>query len=216
PGVARPDARRVAVGRPGRAAMTPATARHLALDVLATARPGDAFAWERLDAALGRAPLPPADRRLATELVYGSLRRRGSLDALLIALTDRPQHRVQPAVWELLRLGAYQLIYLAHVPPHAAIFETVELAKAQGHGKAAGFVNGVLRNLTRLLTADSAPGPAAAALPLAAGAYRRLTRPVLPDPAARPGEYLAAGFSLPRWLADRWLARFGWDEAARL
>ena len=74
--------------------MTPATARQLALDVLATARPGDAFAWERLDAALGRAPLPPAERRLATQLVYGVLRRRGSLDALLRPLITRPLPKV--------------------------------------------------------------------------------------------------------------------------
>ena len=82
--------------------MTPATARQLALDVLATARPGDALAWERLDAALGRAPLPPTDRRLATQLVYGVLRRRGSLDALLRSLVTRPPHKVEPWLTEAL------------------------------------------------------------------------------------------------------------------
>ncbi len=194
----------------------PATARGLALSVLLDERRGGDFAWERLDDALRRTPLPPADRRLATELVYGILRRRGSLDALLHALIDRPGQRINPVAWELLRLGAYQLIYLTHVPPHAAIYETVELAKARLRFKAPGFINGVLRNLARLLTADTAPGPAADALPLTAGAYRRLARPVLPDPARRPGDYLAAGYSLPRWLADRWLARWGWDEAVRL
>src|SRR5205823_13537459 len=130
---------------------------------------------------------------LATELVYSSLRRRGSLDALVRAHTDRPKGRVAAEVWELLRLGAYQLVYLSHIPPHAAIYETVELAKTAGHGKAAGFVNGVLRGLSRSLTDDAAPGPAGDALPLTAGAYRRLARSVLPDPAARPGEYLTAG-----------------------
>src|SRR5262249_43214690 len=58
--------------------------------------------------------------------------------------------------------------------------------------------------------------PAADALPVAAGTYRRLAKSILPDPAQRPGEYLAAGHSLPRWLADRWLTRYGWDESARL
>jgi 16S rRNA (cytosine967-C5)-methyltransferase len=192
------------------------TARAVALRVLLDARPGHDFAWERLDEALRHTPLGPADRRLATELVYGTLRRRGSLDALLHALVDRPRQRIPPAAWELLRLGAYQLAYLTHVPPHAAIYETVELSKAWLRGRAPGFINGVLRNLGRLLTAESAPGPAADALPLVGGAYRRLARPALPDPILRPGEYLAAGHSLPRWLADRWLARYGWDEAVRL
>src|SRR6188472_3937748 len=104
---------------------TPATARALALAVLLDARPGGDFAHDRLDDALRRTPLPPADRRLATELAYGTLRRRGSLDALLHSLIDRPRLQVHPIAWELLRLGAYQLVYLTHVPPHAAIYETV-------------------------------------------------------------------------------------------
>ena len=194
--------------------MTPSapSARELALRVLLDPRN---FAWERLDEALRATPLAPADRRLATELVYGTLRRRGSLDALIRAHTDRPRDRIAAEVWELLRLGAYQLVYLSHVPPHAAIYETVELTKRWAD-KASGFVNGVLRGLSRSLTIDVAAGPAADALPLGAGTYRRLTRPVLPDPAARPVDYLADGFSLPRWLADRWLTRRGWDEATRL
>jgi 16S rRNA (cytosine967-C5)-methyltransferase len=196
--------------------MTPATARQLALDVLATARPGDAFAWERLDAALGRAPLPPADRRLATQLVYGVLRRRGSLDALLRPLVTRPLHKVEPWLTEALRLGAFQLAYLTHVPAHAALHETVELAAFAGAPRAKGFLNGVLRGLTRLLTDERVSAPAADALPLDAGTFRRLARSVLPDPAIRPAAYLAAGWSLPRWLADRWLTRYGWDECARL
>ena len=189
-----------------------ATARDLALHVLIDPRN---FAWERLDEALRQTPLSPADRGLATELVYGTLRRRGSLDALLRAHTDRPRDRIAAEVWELLRLGAYQLVYLTHVPPHAAIYETVELTK-QYADKATGFVNGVLRGLSRSLTTEIATGPAADALPWTAGTYRRLSRPVLPDPVANAVEYLAAGFSLPQWLADRWLTRFGWDEAMRL
>src|SRR5947209_9694344 len=97
------------------------TARELALRVLRDSRH---FAWERLDDALRRETVSPADRGLATELIYGTLRRRGSLDALLEAHTDRPRQRVADDVWELLRLGAYQLVYLSHVPPHAAIYDT--------------------------------------------------------------------------------------------
>src|SRR5262245_11631413 len=147
--------------------MTP-TARSLALHVLLDHH-APAFAGERLDDALQHTVLAPADRRLATQLVYGTLRRRGTLDALLRPLVDRPRDHIQPVVWELLRLGAFQLALLTHVPPHAAINETVELAKRGGRAKAAGFVNGVLRNLARALTADPATGPAADALPLTAG-----------------------------------------------
>jgi 16S rRNA (cytosine967-C5)-methyltransferase len=190
-------------------------ARELALRVLL--EPGH-FAWERLDDALRRTPLSPADRGLATELVYGTLRRRGSLDALIRAHTDRPNDRITPEVWELLRLGAYQLVYLSHVPPHAAIYETVELTKQWGQPKAAGFVNGVLRSLNRSITAESGSvynwDPDA--IPLTDGEYLRLTRPVLPDRHTHPVDYLATAFSLPPWLVDRWLARFGWLETERL
>jgi 16S rRNA (cytosine967-C5)-methyltransferase len=191
------------------------TARTLALQVLLDCRNGDAFVQEVLDAHLARSPLAPADRRLTTHLAYGVLRRRGSLDALLQPLITRDPHNVEPWLWDVLHIGAYQLVYLSHVPAHAALHETVELAAQWGRPGAKGFLNGVLRSLSRLLTDERADRPAADALPLEAGIYRRLARPVLPDPAARPVEYLSA-FSLPRWLARRWAERYPWDECLRL
>jgi 16S rRNA (cytosine967-C5)-methyltransferase len=195
--------------------MTP-TARGLALQVLLDGHRHDAFVQELLDRRLGQTPLSPADRRLATQLAYGVLRRRGTLDALLRPLVARPRHKVEPWLWEVLRLGAYQLALLTHVPAHAALHETVELASQQGRPRAKGFLNGVLRALVPLVTDDRAPAPAADALPLEGGQYRRLARPVLPEPAARPVEYLAAAFALPGWLATRWLGRCLWEECLRL
>ncbi len=191
------------------------TARTLALQVLLDCRNGDAFVQEVLDAHLTRSPLSPADRRLTTHLAYGVLRRRGSLDALLHPLIAREPHKVEPWLWDVLRIGAYQLVYLSHVPAHAALHETVELAAQWGRPGAKGFLNGVLRALLRLLTEECTDTPAADALPLEAGTYRRLARPVLPDPTAKPVEYLTA-FSLPRWLAQRWAERYSWDECLRL
>jgi 16S rRNA (cytosine967-C5)-methyltransferase len=191
------------------------TARTLALQVLLDCRNGDAFVQEVLDAHLARSPLSPADRRLTTHLAYGVLRRRGNLDALLQPLISREPHKVEPWLWDVLRVGAYQLVYLSHVPAHAALHETVELAAQWGRPGAKGFLNGVLRALSRLLTDERTDRPASDALPLEAGTYRRLTRPVLPDPAAKPVEYLSA-FSLPRWLAGRWTERYPWDECLRL
>src|SRR6516164_5726690 len=172
------------------------TARTLALQVLLDCRTGDAFVQEVLDANLSRAALSPADRRLATHLAYGVLRRRGSLDALLQPLITREPHQVEPWLWDALRIGAYQLAFLSHVPAHAALNETVELAAQWGRPGAKGFLNGVLRSLSRLLTDERTDRPAADALPLEHGVYRRLARAVLPDPVAKPVEYLTA-FSLP-------------------
>lgn len=191
-------------------------ARSLALHVLLTCRHGDAFVQEILDQALGQFSLQPADRRLTTQLAYGVLRRRGTLDALLRSVVSRQPHEVEPWLWEALRLGAFQLALLTHIPPHAAIHEAVELAAQYGRPGAKGFINGVLRSLSGLVTAEPANGPAADVLPVEGGTYRKLSRAVLPDPAANPLQYFAAGFALPRWLGERWLQRFSWEECLRV
>jgi 16S rRNA (cytosine967-C5)-methyltransferase len=192
------------------------TARSLALQVLLDVDRHEGFAQELLDRHLPEAGLSPADRRLATQLAYGVLRRRGTLDALVRPLVTRQPHQVEPWLWEALRLGAFQLALLTHIPPHAALNETVEQAAAFHRPGAKGFLNGVLRRVAELVTDDRVTGPAADALPLEQGEYRRLARPVLPDPAASPVEYLAAAFAWPRWLAERWHARYGWEECLRL
>jgi 16S rRNA (cytosine967-C5)-methyltransferase len=199
-----------------RLARRPHTARSLALQVLLDCHSGEAFVQEILDNQLTRAGLSTADRRLATQLAYGVLRRRGTLDALLRPLLRRQPHQVEPWLWEALRLGAFQLALLTQIPVHAALYETVELAAAYQRPQAKGFLNGMLRNLAALLTPEHASSPAPDALPLERDQYRRLVRPVLPDPATDRVQYLAAGFSVPRWLAIRWLERFPWEECLRL
>jgi 16S rRNA (cytosine967-C5)-methyltransferase len=191
-------------------------ARSLALQVLLDCARHDAFVQEALDRRLADSGLSPADRGLATQLAYGTLRRRSTLLALLEPLVSRPRHQVEPWLWEALALGACQLALLSHVPAHAAIHETVELAVHFDRPGAKGFLNAILRALAALLTGEESPGPAADALPLEQGRYRRLARPVLPEPEAHPVEYLAAGFALPAWLVRRWLDRYGLDECIRL
>ena len=99
----------------------PATARGLALQVLLECQRKEGFVQELLDRSLSRSHLAAADRRLATQLAYGVLRRRGTLDALLKPLVTRPWERVEPWLQNALRLGAYQLALLTHIPPHAAV-----------------------------------------------------------------------------------------------
>jgi 16S rRNA (cytosine967-C5)-methyltransferase len=188
----------------------------VALSVLLDCRTRHAFAQEILDDHLAGSSLAPADRRLVTQLAYGVLRRRGTLDALLRPLVNRPAAQVEPWLWEALRLGAYQMAILTHIPPHAVVNETVELASTWNRPQARGFLNGVLRALSRLITNERTPGPATDAMPLEDGTYRRLAQPVLPDPATSAEEYLSAAFALPGWLARRWAERYPQDECLRL
>src|SRR5262249_20278612 len=130
-------------------------ARSLALQVLLDGSRHEGFAQELLDRHLGprqvvgwwgggvvegpTSPphhLPDTDRRLATQLVYGVLRRRGTLLALVRPLVNRPRDRVEPWVWDVLCLGACQLALLSHIPAHAALNETVELAALYGRAGA--------------------------------------------------------------------------------
>src|SRR5262245_41146168 len=210
------------------------TARRVAADILSRSRDRLAFAAELIDEALSsasggrehpdahqsggsRPPLAnPADRRFVTQLVFGVLRRKGTLDALLKPFIQIPFHAVQPRVWDVLHLGAFQLVFLTHVPKHAAVNETVELAGYVGSPKGKGFVNGVLRRVAELVTDEFVERPGPGAVPFDAARYRKLTKPVLPDPTAEPDAYLAAAHSWPRWLANRWLDQFGAEECTRL
>lgn len=191
--------------------MTPA--RLVAVDALHLARERKQYASEVIDELASE--LSPQDRRLAMQLVLGVVRRKTTLDALLKPFIQLPFHAVQPRVWDLLHLGSFQLALLSNIPKHAAVHESVELAGHVGSPQAKGFVNGVLRRVSELVTDESCELPDADAVPVEER-FRRLTRPILPDPRDDEAAYLAAAFSWPHWLADRWLDRHGWDECLRL
>ncbi len=118
-------------------------ARRVALRTLVAVESGDR-SDRALDRELSRARLTERDRRLATEIVYGTLRRRGSLDRTLAPFSRRPWSRLDPTVRNALRMGAYQAALLRSVPSHAAVDATV--AAVPGHRRGArGLVNAVLR-----------------------------------------------------------------------
>ncbi|HEY7724409.1 MAG TPA: transcription antitermination factor NusB [Anaeromyxobacteraceae bacterium] len=168
------------------------TGREIAFGVLRRVEEGGAYASRALDAALGAAgAIDPREAGLATELVYGTLRRALAIDAALGPHLSRPLGRVDPAARVALRLGGYELLFLGR-PPHAAVSQAVALARRADHGRAAGFVNAVLRALSR---AGPPPPP-----------------PFEGDPAG----HVAAAESLPRWLAEEWVAWLGAPEALAL
>jgi 16S rRNA (cytosine967-C5)-methyltransferase len=161
--------------------------RRAALAILEQVRAG-----RPLDAALDQSlrPLPEPDRRLAHELAAGVLRQRTGLDECLEPLAARGWASVPPTLQNILRLGAYQLTALDRVPPHAAVSTSVALAREAGGARAGGFVNALLRRMTR-------EGPRA--------------RPRGVGPLD-----LAARHSHPEWLVRRWLERFGPEDTDRL
>jgi 16S rRNA (cytosine967-C5)-methyltransferase len=124
-------------------------ARAVAYEVLRAVSGDEAYANLLLPHAIVRANLDAKDAGLATELTYGTLRRRGTYDAIIALAADRSVERIDPAVLDALRLGVHQLLS-TRVASHAAVNESVELARRHGGGKgAAGFANAVLRRVSR-------------------------------------------------------------------
>jgi 16S rRNA (cytosine967-C5)-methyltransferase len=166
-------------------------ARYEALHILMRVERDRAFADIALEHALERARLDPRDAALCAEIVFGTLRWRRHLDWRLTPHLNRPLAKLDPWVRALLRLTAYQLIFLDRVPRWAAVDEAVSVARLKSKVPGpAEFVNAVLRSFTR------APGP-----------------PRLP---ANPVEAAGVRWSFPDWIAARWIARYGMEEAERL
>jgi 16S rRNA (cytosine967-C5)-methyltransferase len=121
-------------------------ARLAAYRTLRAVSADDAYANLVLPRQLAAAGLTGRDAGLATELGYGSLRALGVLDEVLRRCSSRELPDIDPAVLDLLRLGAYQLLK-TRIPTHAAVATTVDLSRSTGNGRAAGFVNAVLRRV---------------------------------------------------------------------
>jgi 16S rRNA (cytosine967-C5)-methyltransferase len=161
--------------------------RAVAYDVVRRVFERGAYADRALHAAA--AGLEPRDRALAAALVYGTVQRRATLDALAARLVNRSLKRLEPGVLNGLRLGLYQLLFLDGVADHAAVNESVALIKPHSSG-GAGLANAVLRRAAR-------EGPA----------WLASLRDDTPQAAA-------VAHSLPEWLARRWWEELG-PQAAR-
>lgn len=167
------------------------TAREAALEILLAVEKG-AYSNLALTQTLKGQTFSTRDRALITELVYGTVKTRNTLDWALERFLPRGLASVGEPIHNILRLGAYQLLYLDRVPPSAAVNEAVELAKKYGPPRKSPLVNAVLRNLIRNL-------------PL-----------VYPPLDTEPVAHLSLKYSHPSWLVARWLSEFGLEATRKL
>ena len=165
------------------------SARTAAFDILLRVEQTDAFASELLHSP-GYSKLAASDHGLATELVMGVLRWKPSLDQELAAASTLNIDKLDVEVLTALRIAAYQLKFLNRIPGRAAVHESVELVKRARKRSAAAFVNAVLRKLVERSRVAASP-PANA-------------------------EELATQSAHPRWLVERWIAEFGFANAATI
>lgn len=165
------------------------SARDTALRVLGAVTSNGAWADASLKAQLRRDGLIGAEAALATRMVYGVLQNRALLDFYLGAYCTQKVSHLQIPLSDILRLGAYQILFLDKVPDRAAVNEAVELAKKNKRGTASGLVNAVLRKVS--LNKDKLP--------------------TIPD--RDEVQYLSIKYSHPKWLVKRLLALLGREEA---
>lgn len=140
-------------------------------------------------------PMEDLERRLLTELVYGTIKAVGTIDWYLQQCVTRPLDKIEKEILSVLRISVYQLIYMARIPNSAACNEAVKLARSLSNEGSAKFVNAVLRNLLRKQEA---------------GEFQ------LPNPDEDDAGYLSLKYFHPRWLIKRWLGPYGREGVERL
>ncbi|OUL33037.1 16S rRNA (cytosine(967)-C(5))-methyltransferase [Nostoc sp. T09] len=172
--------------------------RHIAFLALRDVHKG-AYADVALDKVLQKVKLQDIDRRLVTELVYGSVRRQRTLDTLIDQLAKKKSHQQPKDLRTILHLGLYQLCYQERIPASAAVNTTVQLAKENGFSGLTGFVNGLLRQSIRVAENDRGNS---SHLPLQ-----------LPE---NPVERLGILHSFPDWIIQVWLEQLSFAETEQL
>lgn len=161
--------------------------REIVLDTLLAIERGEAYSHRLVKAVLDKYQyLSEQDRGFMKRLMEGTMERELELDYYLDHISRVPVKKMKPLVRCLLRMGTYQLIYMDGVPDSAACNEACKLAAKRGFGSLRGFVNGVLRTVSRNK----------GMLPL-------------PDRGKEPVRYLAVKYSMPEWIVSLWLEEYG-------
>ncbi|MFN6463491.1 MAG: 16S rRNA (cytosine(967)-C(5))-methyltransferase [Nostoc sp. DedVER02] len=202
--------------------------RQLAFIALRDVHKG-AYADFALDRVLQKVNLPDRDRRLVTELVYGSVRRQRTLDTLIDQFAKKKSHQQPLDLRTILHLGFYQLRYQERIPTSAAVNTTVQLAKENGFSGLTGFVNGLLRQYLRKAEGQGGRGAEEQG---GRGAEEKDSlllpqSPILspqspipnPDPLQlpeNPVERLGILHSFPDWIIQVWLEQLDFEETEQL
>lgn len=165
--------------------MKTAKLRNLILELLVRIEKDHGFSHLLINQEIKKKELNPKDEALLTQIVYGTLERKMTLDYYLFKYVD-PNKKIDDWVRMLLRMSVYQMVYLDKIPDHAVIHEAVEIAKKKGHRGIQGFINGVLRNIQR-------------------NGVREISG--IKDPVKR----LSIETSHPEWLVNRWIQQYGFQ-----
>ena len=171
----------------------PINARLIALRVIDNVFSNGAYSNIALNKAFSANKVSDLDRRFVTELVYGSIKAKGTLDWILEQNVSRSLNKISPVILNILRLGVFQIYFLERIPASAACNEAVNLAKKFGHIGTVKFVNAVLRNCVR-----------------------NKEKMVYPSLEENKILHLALKLQHPEWLVRRWISDYGLEETEKL
>lgn len=161
--------------------------RELVLDMLLTLEREGGYSHRLVKSVLDKYDyLEARDKAFIKRLAEGTLERQLELDYYLDCYSNLPVRKMKPLIRCLMRMSVYQLIYMDSVPDSAACNEACKLAAKRGFGNLKGFVNGVLRKISR--QKDSLP---------------------MPDGKKEPVRYLSVKYSMPEWLVEIWMDEYG-------
>ena len=165
------------------------TAREAALKVLSSHRQKKAWSELALNSVIKSANLSTLDTRLTVQLVYGALQNMTLCDYYASKYSTMPLKKLEPRVLDILRLSIYQILFLDKIPHNAAANEGVALTKKFSNQRAAGFVNAVLRKISK-------------------GKNEK----TLPEITGDDLDILSIKYSHPKWLAAKISKRFGPEQ----
>jgi len=168
-------------------------AREVALKIINEVVHNHAYANIALAREINRQKLTDQDRRFITELVYGTIKAKATLDWMIGFYINRPIDKIAPIILNILRMGMYQIFFLTKIPVSAACNQAVELTKKYGHLGTVKFVNAVLRN-----------------------AGRTPEKIVYPNKQTQIVKFLALTYFHPEWLVARWVKRLGAEATEKL
>lgn len=167
-----------------------ANPRQIAFQALLKTEKDGAFSNLALDAVLSKSQLDTRDKSFVSNLFYGVIERQLTIDYNLSLYLTKPLKKLKPEALTIMRMGAYQILFMDKVPDSAAVNESIKLTKKNGASYASGLINAVLRKV-------SAKGL------------------VLPENEGSD-EYLSVKYSCPLWLTRKWTAEYGKEDTEKL
>lgn len=163
-------------------------AREAALEALERCRRAGSWSAESVDSVIIKYGLDKRDAALTTHICMGTMQNLALCDYCIDRLS---KSKIEPKVRDILRTAVYQLLFMDRIPANAAVFEAVKLCRHLGYGRAAGFVNALLRKISTDRAIPDIPGKGSA-------------------------EYLSVRYSHPKWLADMMIEEHGYDFCEEL